>query len=98
MYTIGQRVHWRHTEGGGGGSGHRANAKTLRPATVLQVSARAVKITVDDRWPGNATWVRLANVQPMTCGANVGERTCRGVARPSGFCELHDPTMRGRPQ
>jgi hypothetical protein len=64
-FHIGQRVYWRYTEGGGGGSGHRANRKTLRAATVVKVTARAVRLAVDDRGTCAPTRVKIANVTAM---------------------------------
>lgn len=59
----GDRVTWLWTEGS---KAHgQPNPKTPRPAVVLAVTARSVKITVPGRWPGNATWVRRANVRPV---------------------------------
>jgi len=64
--TVGAHVWWMHTEGGGGGSGHRPNAKTPRAAVVQALGPRAVRIRVLDRPEGYASiWVRRANIAPV---------------------------------
>lgn len=63
--AVGDLIWWLHTEGGGGGSGHRANPKTRRAAVVQAVGANAVRVRVLDRPEAlSATWVRAANIEP----------------------------------
>ncbi len=62
----GDRVTWMATE-----PSHchgKPNRKRAREALVLATTRRSVKITTPDRWPGNATWVRRANVVPARGG------------------------------
>lgn len=60
--VVGAPVTWMQT--GGSTSHGKPNPRYPRAAVVLAVTARSVKLTVPDRWTGNASWVRRSNVEP----------------------------------